>query len=188
MVKPDEPMRRRRLCSIVLVVIVASLVVTSVAVVAYNGRATIRDVQTLNPAGATGTVFVVFRPGVTSWNEDIVNAFVRGLVDSDWRVNITTTSSQTPTNVTGYDLIVLGSPTNGGQPHVAMLGYLERVDFQGKPVALILTSGGNGIPSIYVFGNATVAANGVVHGTYRYQLWATGALDAAYTAGTEITL
>jgi hypothetical protein len=181
-------MRKRRLCSLILVISVLGLVITGVFVVAYNGRETVRPVETLNPAGLTGTVFVVFRPGVTSFNEDVVNAFIRGLVDSDWRVNVTTTSTQTPTNVTGYDLIILGSPTNGGQPHAAMLAYLERVDFEGKPVVLILTSGGNGIPSIHVFGNATVAADGVIHGEYRYQLWATGAIDAAYTAGTEITL
>jgi len=150
---------------------------------------TIRELEIQNPDGATGTVFVVFRPGVTGFNEGVVNEFVRGLVDSDWRVEMTTTSIETPTNVTGYDLIVLGTPVNGGQPHAAMIEYLTRVDFLGKPVVLIVTSGGDSAePAFNVFRNATINANGTIHGEFHAWLLESNAASRAYTAGTDVTL
>jgi flavorubredoxin len=117
-----------------------------------------------------------------------MNEFIRGLVDSDWRVEVTTCSHQTPTNVTAYDLIALGSPVNGGKPHEAMLAYLTRVDLQGKPVVLILTSGGIGGTSMDFFRNATIDANGAVHSTLQFQIFESDAGERAYLAGTEITL
>jgi flavorubredoxin len=71
----------------------------------------IRDFETLNPDGLEGEALVVFRPGISLFQEDMTNAFVEGLVEKDWIVNITTSSSQTPINIHDYDLLVLGTPT-----------------------------------------------------------------------------
>lgn len=181
-------MNKKRICGLTCVILIAGLIVTTMIVVSLNSAEIIRDLEIQNPDGSEGTVFVVFRPGLTSFNEDIVNEFIRGLVDSDWRVEVTTSSQQTPINVTAYDLIVLGSPVNGGKPHESMLGYLTRVDFEGKPVVLILTSGGLGGPGIDYFKNATIDANGVVHSAMQFQLFEADARNRAYTAGTEISL
>ena len=181
-------MNKKRTCSLLCVIMIAGLIVTSVVVISLNGLEIIRDLEIQNADGLTGTAFVVIRPGLTSFNENVVNEFVRGLVDSDWQVEITTSSSQTPTNVTGYDLIVLGSPVNGGKPHEAMLAYLERVDLQGKPVVLILTSGGIGGTGLDYFANATVQANGVVYSTFQYQIFESDAGTRAYTAGSDFSL
>ncbi|MGY5858949.1 MAG: hypothetical protein RTU63_06245 [Candidatus Thorarchaeota archaeon] len=181
-------MNKKRICSLICVTSIVGLIASTVIIVSINSRETIRDLEIQNPDGLEGTVFVVFRPGVTSFNEDIVNEFIRGLVDSDWRVEVTTTSTQTPTNVTGYDLIVLGSPVNGGMPHESMLVYLTRIDFEGRPVFLILTSGGAGGPGLSHFRNATVDVNGIIHGEIQYHLFESGARNSAYTAGTEVTL
>ena len=181
-------MNKKRICGMTCVILIAGLITSFVVITALNSIETIRDVEIRNPDGSKGTVFVVFRPGLTSFNEDIVNEFIRGLIASDWRVEVTTTSQQTPTNVTGYDLIVLGSPTNGAKPHASMLDYLTRADFEGKPVVLILTSSGIGETGIEHFRNATIDANGVVLSELLFQIFETGARDRAYTAGTEISL
>jgi len=181
-------MNRKRICGLICVITIAGLITTTMIVVSLNSREIIRDVEIRNPDGTKGTVFVVFRPGLTSFNEDIVNEFIRGLIDSDWRVEVTTTSQQTPTNVTTYDLIVLGSTVNGGKPHQSMLDYLSHVDFEEKRVVLILTSGGIGGPGIDHFKNATIDANGTVHSAMQFQIFETDARDRAYTAGTEISL
>ena len=181
-------MSKKRICSLICVITIVGLIVTTVIVVSLNSAEIIRDVEIQNPDGTKGIVFVVFRPGLTSFNEDVVNEFIRGLVDSDWRVDVTTTSQHTPTNVTMYDLIVIGSPTNGGKPHESMLGYLTRADFEGKPVVLILTSGGIGGTGLDHFKNATIDANGMVHSAFQYQIFEADAGDRAYTAGTEISL
>jgi flavorubredoxin len=172
----------------VFVITIAGLLTTAATVIGLNSREIVRDVEIQNPTGSKGTVFVVFRPGVTAFNEGIVNAFIRGLIQSDWRVEVTTSSQQTPTNVTAYNLIVLGAPTNGGKPHQSMLDYLARVNFGGKQVVLILTSGGDGVASMGYFRNATINANGTVLSELRFQLFDAGAADRAYTAGTEVTL
>jgi hypothetical protein len=181
-------MSKRRICSLICVITIVGMVATTAIILGFNGRATIRDVEVQNPDGTTGTVFVVFRPGVTSFNEEIVNEFIRGLIGSDWRVEVTTTSQQTPTNVSAYDLIVLGSPVNGGMPHQSMLDYLARVDFEGKPVVLILTSGGEDGPAMGYFRNETTYANGTVYAEYQYVLFEQGARNRAYTDGNEVTL
>jgi flavodoxin len=101
----------------------------------------------------------------------------------------TTSSQQTPTNLTSYDLIVLGSPINGDQPHQSMQDYLTRVDFDGKPIVLILTSGGGPTETgMGRFRNATINANGLVLDELQYGIFETDAIDRAYTAGTEISL
>lgn len=180
-------MSKKRMCGLTCIILIAGLMVTTMVIVGFNSREIVREVDVQNPNGATGTAFVVFRPGVTSFNEAIVNHFIQGLVDSDWRVEMTTTSQQTSTNVTGYDLIVLGAPVNGAQPHQSMQIYLARADFEGKPVVLLLTSGGeDATDSLDIFRNATIQANGVIHSELHYWLFESGAENKAYTAGTEI--
>jgi flavorubredoxin len=181
-------MTRKRICGLTCIIVIAGLITTSMIVVGLNGMEIVRDVTIQNPDGATGTAFVVFRPGLTSFNENVVNEYIRGLVASDWRVEVTTCSQQTPTNVTTYDLIVLGSPVNGGKPHEAMLAYLARADFEGKPVVLILTSGGLGGTGLDYFENATIDANGIVISALQFQIFESDAGSRAYTAGTEISL
>jgi hypothetical protein len=181
-------LNKKRICGLTCIILVAGLIVSSVVILGLNSVETIRDVEVQNPDGTTGTVFVVFRPGVSGFNEGVVNEFVRGLVDSDWRVEVTTSSSQTPTNVTKYDLIVLGSPTNGAMPHVSMLDYLVRVDLLGKPVVLILTAGGFGATELDYFKNVTSAANGVILSAMEFTIFESDAGSRAYTAGTEISL
>lgn len=179
---------KKRICSLICIIGIVGLIASAVVIVSLNSAETIRDVEIQNPDGTTGTAYVVFRPGVTTFNEDIVNAFIRGLVDSDWRVEVITTSEETPTNVTGYDLIVLGCPVNGGQPHTAMLAYLAHADFEGKPVQLILTSARISETGIASFRNETINANGVVHGEFLAELFDTTSASRAFTAGTEVTL
>ena len=181
-------MNKKRICGLTCIIVIAGLIISGVVIVNLNSAEIVRDVVIHNPDGSTGTVFVVFRPGLTGFNEGVVNEFVRGLVDSDWRVEVTTSSSVTPTNVTGYNLIVLGSTTNGAKPHASMLDYLTRVDFEGKPVVLILTSGGIGGSGIDYFTNATTDANGVILSTLQFQIFEADAGSRAYTAGTEVSL
>ena len=181
-------MNKKRICCLLCVISIAGLAVTAMIVVTFNSQEIIRDVETYNSTGTKGSVFVVFRPGLTSFNEDVVDGFVSGLVDADWRVEITTSSQQTPTNVSAYDLIVLGSPTNGAQPHQAMQDYLTRVNLLGKPVVLIITSGGIGLNAVTSFRNSTINANGIVHSELMFHIFESDAIDRAYTAGTEISL
>jgi flavodoxin len=102
------------------------------------------DIQTINPEGNTGKVFVVFRPGITDFQERMIDAFLQGLIKNDWAVDITSASSKTPYKIDQYDLLVLGMPTYGGLPHQTILDFLDILgDLNGKRTALIVTAMGS---------------------------------------------
>ncbi|TXT63811.1 MAG: hypothetical protein BAJALOKI3v1_310040 [Promethearchaeota archaeon] len=124
--------------------VILTLIITGGVLTVLTQMEIIRDFETLNPDGLEGEALVVFRPGISLFQEDMTNAFVEGLVEKDWIVNITTSSSQTPINIHDYDLLVLGTPTYGGTPHHSIVSYLKNVgDLNGIDIILIITSGGS---------------------------------------------
>ncbi len=158
---------RKKLCAICCVVLIVVLVVVPVTVILALLPLTviprISDVYVYNEDGATGTAFVVYHPGISSFHQDVTLAFVNGLVNNDWRVDVTTASGQTPTNLTGYDLMVLGGPSYGNALCVPLADYVNRLgDFGGIDVALIITSGGNGTGAMDTLEAQVEAANGNV--------------------------
>ena len=182
-------MNKKRVCGLFCVILMVSLIVSTMVIVSLNSREDVRNLEIKNSGGTTGTAFVVFRSGVTSFNEDVVNQFVNGLIELDWCIAITTASPQTATNVTGYDLIVLAAPVNGGVPHQFMQDYLARADFDGKPVVLILTSGGeSSTAAMNTFREETTSANGVVHTELPFWIFDSTALDSAFISGSEFSL
>ena len=87
------------------------------------------------------------------------------------------------------DVKVSASPVVGGAPHQIMQDYLTHVDLGGKPVILILTSGGaDASPAMEVFNDLIVDANGDVHDELSYWLLDQLGARTAYTDGTEVSL
>ena len=79
----------------------------------YYGRnkAVVSEIKKLNPEGTAGTAFVVYHAGKSNFQQTVISAFVEGLVSNGWRVELTTASDQTPTDLSACDLLVLGGPT-----------------------------------------------------------------------------
>jgi len=100
----------------------------------------VSDVAILNPEGDAGTAYIAYYPGRSSFQQDIANAFAEGLVTNGWRVEIGTISSQAPTDLSQYDLVVLGSPTYFVQPAQRVLKYVKTLDLSGINV-VVLASG-----------------------------------------------
>ena len=102
----------------------------------------ITNVETINSDGARGRVFVAYQPGVSSFQTDMTYAFIEGLEENDWSINVTTISSETPTNILGYDLFVIGSYTLGGKPTENVIEYLNHLgNLNHLEVAIVMTSG-----------------------------------------------
>jgi flavodoxin len=119
-----------------------SLISTTMIIVSMAQREIITDVETINPNGTEGKAFVVYRPGLSNFQKDVTYAFINGLEEINWSIDVTTPSSQTPTDLVSYDLLVLGSVTYGNTSHDSMNDYLQRLgDLSGKKVVLIVTSG-----------------------------------------------
>ena len=99
-------------------------------------REIITDNETINPSGTEGKTFVVYSPELSNFQKDVTYAFIDGLESITWSIDVTTASSQTPTELSTYDLLVLGSVTYGNVSHDSMNNYLQCLgDLDGKKVA-----------------------------------------------------
>lgn len=146
-----------------------------------------RDVKNINSDGDEGKALVVFRPGLSFFQEDMINGFVEGLEDNDWSVDVTTASSKTPTDVDDYDLLVLGSPTYAWRPHGSILDYLEEVgDLDGMDVAIIVTSGGSDDAQIILEDTVEDLDGDIVESLSLYQSESIAARETCYKAGKSL--
>ena len=143
--------------------LVALGVLAAVAILSYLwlNNAVASGIQVMNPDGGAGTALVVYHPGRFGFGQRVRTAFVEGLVSNGWRVEVTTASAQSPTDLSAYDLLVVSGPTYWFTPSRPMLSYLKRVgDARGKPIVTILTAMGAGERSNAILLNAAEAANG----------------------------
>lgn len=101
----------------------------------------VSGIEVLNADGAQNAL-IIYHPGFSSFMEDTAYAFADGLVENDWRVEITTASSQAPTDLSGYSLLVLGSPVYASNPSATIKQHVERIgDLQEIDTVLLVTSG-----------------------------------------------
>ncbi len=187
-------MPRKKWKKIVLALFVA-LVIIGVIPLAYVGFIMNNDVATetniLNPEG-TVTALVVYHPGITSFTKDVTYAFAEGLVSSGWRVEITTPSSKAPTDLSGYDLLVLGSPIYGFSITQTIDRHLNRIgNLQKIQTVILLTGAGSPGNSASIMEQAILNSNGTVKKTLVLFSMApndgdASAADLAEQAGKEI--
>lgn len=129
-------------CCLMFIAIIVLFIFIIPLVVFQTQEEIITDIKTINPDGTRGRVFVAYSPGVSSFQEDMTYAFIEGLEENDWNIDITTISSETPVDLSSYDLFVIGSYTAGGEPSKFFLDYFERLgDLNNTDVAIVMTSG-----------------------------------------------
>jgi hypothetical protein len=105
-----------------------------------RNREVVSEVEILNPGGESGTALVVYHLGRSDFQRRVFSGFAEGLVSSGWRVEMTAPSPETPADLSGYDLLVLGGPTYGFTPNRPIKRYLRRLgDLAGKPTVTIIT-------------------------------------------------
>lgn len=103
----------------------------------------VSGIEVLNADGSQ-TALIIYHPGLSSFMKDVVYAFADGLVENGWRVEITTASSQAPTDLSEYSLLVLGSPVYADNPSPTIKRHVERIgDLEGIDTVLLVTSGGS---------------------------------------------
>jgi len=129
----------------VLFVFFLAVVVILAIVDTYVSSAVNKDIvsgiEVVNPSGSK-TALVVYQAGLTSFSKDSSYAFANGLGASGWRVEITTASSQAPTDLSKYSLLALGFPTYGSSPRTAIVRYVDMVgDLHGINTVIIACAG-----------------------------------------------
>jgi hypothetical protein len=128
-----------------LTIIVTILVASWILSYWWLNREAAEVIELRNPEGERGSALVVYHPGPGTFHRQVVGGFVQGLVASGWRVEVATASAQAPTELTGYHLLVLGSPTYWFTPSVPVRRYLRQVgDLGGLPTVTITTGLGSG--------------------------------------------
>jgi menaquinone-dependent protoporphyrinogen IX oxidase len=146
----------------VLAVVVILAIVGTYAWSAVN-KDVVNGVEVINPSGSK-TALVVYQAGLTAFPKDTSYAFANGLAASGWRVEVTSASSQAPSNLSKYDLLVLSFPIYGGKPGTTIVRYVDRMeDLHGMNAVIIALSGFNSTEtSVDTMMQKVHAANGTV--------------------------
>jgi flavorubredoxin len=146
----------------IIVFVVLAVIVMAVAWIDYGrNKEVASEVEILNPAGKTGTALVVYHPGRSDFQRRVFSGFMQGLVSNGWRVESTTPSAQTPTDLSSFDLLVLGGPTYWFTPNRPIKRYLNRLgDLEGQRTVTIITALGAGERSASIMQKQVREANG----------------------------
>jgi len=157
--------------------LIAAVVTLVVLLVAWQGLLSavvnaevVSDVEILNPDGSTGTALLAYHPGKSGYQEMLTEAFSEGLVSNGWRVEVATASKEAPTDLSGYDLLVLSAPTYDWVPAKPLQRYLEQLgDLGGQPTVVIISAAGTTSVSLPMMEDLVREANGDLLASYA--LW-----------------
>ena len=151
----------------------------------------VSGIDVVNPSGSKSAL-IVYQPGLSSFPRDVSYAFENGLATSGWRVELTTASSQAPSDLSKYSLLVLGFPCYGGTPGTAIIRYVDRLtNLNGINTVIVACAAGSTGGSVDVMTQKVQAAGGTFKESMTLFTLApnTGggaATDIARQAGTQI--
>lgn len=161
------PQKRWKRALVVLFVVVIAVVATVGPIGLYVNSAVnkpvVSGIDVVNPVG-NKTALVVYQAGLTAFERDTSYAFASGLAGNGWRVEITTASSQAPSNLSKHSLLVLVFPIYGASPGTVIVRYLDNVENLHGTNAVIIALGGFNSPgtSIETMKQKVQVANGTV--------------------------
>jgi flavorubredoxin len=179
----------------IILVLIIVFIVAFVAFGAFAGllmsgaisREVVSEIDIKNAVGDT-TALIVYQPGFSSFPRDAVYAFADGLVSSGWRVEITTASSEAPSDLSKYSLLTLAYPVYGGTPGTAIVSYINRVsDLNEIDTVIIACAGGDSGESIEPLKQQVEDANGKYYDSLALSNQVDSALENARQAGSNIT-
>jgi flavorubredoxin len=178
----------------ILFVVVLILVAVFVAFGTFAGlllsgaisREVVSEIDVKNADGSK-TALIVYQPGFSSFPKDVSYAFADGLTSSGWRVEITTASSEAPSDLSKYNLLTLAYPVYGGTIGTAIVSYVNRVnDLAGVNTMIIACGGGDSGESIIPLKQQVEAANGTFYDSLALSNGNSTALESAQQAGSSI--
>jgi hypothetical protein len=158
---PEKRWKKIMLITFLILIAVGAPIVAYLEYSVY--REVVTSVEIKNSAG-TKNALLVYHPGLSSFSHDVSYTFAEGLASNNWRVEIATASSQTPANLSNYDLLVLSWPIYDFGPGPTITNYVKRVsDLQGIETVIITTGGGvNPFNAQDAMQNTVQQANGTI--------------------------
>jgi hypothetical protein len=134
----------------------------------FTGRANAEVVSPVTAAGGdgrAGRALIVHHQGRGSqhFQQRMQLALAEGLQSQGWRVDITTASREAPSDVSAYDLLVLGAQTYNWCPARPVIEYVDRLhDLRGKPVVVVVSGGGMTERAMRVLQSHVLRAGGAI--------------------------
>ena len=137
------PQKKWKKIMFVTLLVLMIVGVPTIAFFEYSVYAeTVSPLEVKNSSGSKNAL-VIYHPGLTTFSHDIAYALANRLAHNGWRVEITTASYQSPTNIDNYDLLVLEWPIYDFNPGPTLTNYIHRVgDFQDKDTVIVAIGGG----------------------------------------------
>jgi len=150
----------------VLLIILLTFIIVSASFLAYASfvmnNDVISEIVIKNPQGSK-TALLLYHPGLSSFSHDVSYAFADGLIQNNWRVEITTPSIEAPIDLSKYDLFVVSSNTYGFSPDTPTTRHLERIgNLNGIQVVLLTLGAGSALESQQSLENMVEAQNGTI--------------------------
>ncbi len=173
---------------ILIAVFVAFATFAGLLLAGILSRDVVSEIDVMNADG-NKTALIVYQPGFSSFPRDASYAFADGLASSGWRVEITTASSQAPSDLSKYSLLTLAYPVYGGTAGTAIVSYAKRLsNLDGINTVIIALQGGTA-PSLTIdtLKQQVQAANGTFYKGLSLSTDDSSALESARQAGSNIT-
>lgn len=180
----------------ILLITLLTLLIIAASLLVYASIGMDNDVITeltiKNTKGAKAAL-ILYHPGLTSFSHDMAYAYADGLVSNNWRVEITTSSTQAPTELSKYDLLVVLSNTYAFTPDKPTTRQLERMgSLNGIQTVLITLGAGSAQESKQSLENMVRASNGDIIQSFLLYSMAPNegdksATEIAYQSAQQIT-
>ncbi|MCW4004992.1 MAG: hypothetical protein NWF04_00125 [Candidatus Bathyarchaeota archaeon] len=112
----------------IVAIVVGIGIVFGVAVATDFSAYMATDSETLSPMGASvGSALVVYDPGVTGAAKGVAQAVAYDLQNQSYTVTLAGVRSEAAANISGYKIIVAGSPIYAGVPTASVKDFLGNI-------------------------------------------------------------
>jgi hypothetical protein len=137
---PEKRWKKAVLVTLLVLIAVGAPIVAFLEYSVY--REVVSPIEVKNPTGLK-TALVIYHPGLQPFAHDIAYGYADGLAQNGWRVEITTASSQAPTDLSNYSLLVLTWPIYDFNPGPTITNYVKHVgDLNGTDIVIVMIGGG----------------------------------------------
>ncbi len=130
-------------------ILLTSLLITLAVLIGIFGyleysvyREVTSPIETLNASGSKSAL-VIYHPGLTDYARNITYTYAEALAANGWKVDISTVSAQTPTDISNYSRLVLTWAIYDFNPAPTITNYVHRIgNLNGIDTTIITIGGG----------------------------------------------
>ncbi|MBP2045727.1 flavodoxin family protein [Methanobacterium aggregans] len=99
--------------------------------------------ETLKPDGAvTGKALIVYDPGLSGNTKNVASSMANDLKAKGYEVVLAGPKSSDASKLSGYSILMVGSPTYGGKPSGTINSYLEGLNLPENITVGVYSTGG----------------------------------------------